>query len=83
MTIKSGEGWMTPIIKYLTGENFLKEKTKAHKIRRLTDQYIMVAGNLYKRGRSTPMLRCIYEKEVSLVLAEVHSGTCGRHIRGR
>lgn len=42
-----------------------------------------MAGKLYKIGRATPILRCLGEEEINLVLLEVHEGVYGSHIDGR
>jgi hypothetical protein len=39
----------------------------------------IVEGQLYKKGISQPMLKCITEAEGIKILHEVHSGTCGSH----
>jgi len=77
------EGWMTPIIKYLTGSFSPKNDEEAQAVKRRAAKFTMVAGKLYKLGRATPMLRCLGEEETELVLLEVHEGVCGSHIGGR
>ena len=37
-------------------------------------------GTLYKRGFSTPILKCIGKEDANYVLREVHEGICGNHI---
>jgi hypothetical protein len=39
----------------------------------------LIKGQLYKKGISQPMLKCITETEGIEILREVHSGTCGSH----
>ena len=41
------------------------------------------SGNLYKRGFSTPILKCMGKEDANYVLREVHEGICGNHIRAR
>lgn len=43
----------------------------------------MVADQLYKIGRSTPMLRCVIKEEAELIMKELHKGVCIIHIGGR
>jgi len=68
---------MTPIIKYLTGSFSPKSDEEAQAVRRRATKFTMVADKLYKMGRATPMLRCLGEEEIELVLIEVHEGVCG------
>jgi hypothetical protein len=41
--------------------------------------FAIVEGQLYKKGISQPMLKCITEIECLEILREVHGGTCGSH----
>ncbi|XP_072090617.1 uncharacterized protein [Arachis hypogaea] len=43
----------------------------------------MVGDDLYRRGFSQPLLRCISKSEAEQVMAETHEGVCGNHIGGR
>ena len=43
----------------------------------------MHRGTLYKRGFSTPILKCIGKEDANYVLREVHEGICGNHIGAR
>jgi len=76
-------GWMTPLIRYLMGSFVAKNEEEDALERRRTSKFTMVVGKLYKRGRVTPLLRCLGESETNLVLLEVHEGVCGSHIGGR
>jgi len=80
---KEVEGWMTPIIEYLTSSFSPKNEEEAQTVKRRAAKFTMVSGKLYKMGRATPMLRCLSEEETELVLLEVHEGVCGSHIGGR
>ncbi|RDX87102.1 hypothetical protein CR513_31467, partial [Mucuna pruriens] len=46
-------------------------------------KYILVVGQLYKRGFSFPLLQGLGESEAERVLKEIHEGGCGSHIGGR
>jgi hypothetical protein len=43
----------------------------------------VVEGKLFRRGLSTPLLKCIAPSETCYVLTEVHEGSCGHHIGGK
>lgn len=43
----------------------------------------MITDKLYKMGRSSPILRCVTEEEVGLIMKKVDEGVCGSHIGGR
>jgi hypothetical protein len=76
-------GWMEPLLRYLTGSFTPTDDEEEQIIKRRASKFTLVSGKLYKRGRTTPLLRCLGEGETHLVLLEVHEGVCGSHIGGR
>ncbi|XP_072054338.1 uncharacterized protein [Arachis hypogaea] len=42
-----------------------------------------IAGELYRRGFSQPLLKCLSKDEAREVMDEVHEGVCRNHIGGR
>ncbi|XP_017420386.1 uncharacterized protein LOC108330410 [Vigna angularis] len=46
-------------------------------------RYVLIGGELYKRGFVMPLLKCISQKEAEYVLRELHEGVCGMHTRKR
>ena len=74
---------MEPLLRYLTGSFTPTDGDEEQTIRRRASKFTLVSGKLYKRGRTTPLLRCLGEGETHLVLLEVHEGVCGSHIGGR
>ena len=53
------------------------------RIKRVYARHLIIVEKLYKMGKYTPMLRCVVEDEIELVIREVHEGACGSHISGR
>jgi len=43
----------------------------------------VINNQLYKRGFSSPLLKCLTKEEGDYVLAELHEGIYGNHVRGR
>jgi len=76
-------GWMDPIIRYLVGGELPEEKQQAKKIKYQAARYTMHDDVLYRRGYSTPLLRCLGAEEAKRVLSEVHDGVCGNHAGGQ
>ena len=83
MIFEEEDGWMTQLIKYLSGAFVPKDEENEALVRRRALKFTMVEGKLYKMGKATPMLRCVGENETKLILLEVHEGVCGIHIGGR
>ncbi|XP_072060219.1 uncharacterized protein [Arachis hypogaea] len=73
-------GWMTPLIKYLKFDILPEEQKEAKKIRREVQNYTLVKSVLYRRGISTPLLKCVPTSKIEEVLDEVHNGICGNHL---
>ncbi|RDX64032.1 hypothetical protein CR513_57462, partial [Mucuna pruriens] len=54
-----------------------------HRKLRNLEEKRQIAQQLYKKGFSYPLLRCLDPKEVKYTMKEVHGGVCGTHIGGR
>ena len=75
------DNWMTPIIQYLTDGTCKADQEKAMK--QQCARYTMINEDLYRRGYSTPLLKCITNKRAEYILAEIHEGICGNHVGAR
>ncbi|XP_014491823.1 uncharacterized protein LOC106754328 [Vigna radiata var. radiata] len=42
-------------------------------------RYLLVGDDLYRRGYTTPLLKCLSEEEAKYVMQELHQGICGSH----
>ncbi|KAL5556441.1 hypothetical protein UlMin_038677 [Ulmus minor] len=42
-------------------------------------RYTYLAGQLYKRGFSNPLLKCVTANQGLYVMREIHEGVCGNH----
>ncbi|KAL0416693.1 UNVERIFIED_CONTAM: hypothetical protein Slati_3501200 [Sesamum latifolium] len=75
--------WTTPIVRFLM-EGILPEDSKeAGKIKLSSARFVLIDGNLYKRGFSSPLLKCLNPDKAEYALREVHEGSCGNHSRAR
>ncbi|XP_021802453.1 uncharacterized protein LOC110746532 [Prunus avium] len=77
--VEYNDTWMSPIHAYLTNGTLPTDKTKARQLRYRSTRYIVINDILYKRGYSTPYMKCITEEQGEYVLREIHSGVCGDH----
>ena len=46
-------------------------------------RYTYLAGKLYKRGFSNPLLKCVTADQGLYVMREIHERVCGNHARKR
>ncbi|RDX87782.1 Tf2-9, partial [Mucuna pruriens] len=75
--------WMTPILDYLQKGAVPEDPKEALKKTKEATKYTILSQQLYRRGFSFPLLRCLEGDELSYVIKEVHEGVCGTHIGGR
>ena len=46
-------------------------------------RYILYDGQLYRRGFSTPLLKCVDLEERNYILREIHERVCSNHVGGK
>jgi hypothetical protein len=49
----------------------------------LAKRYMVVEGDLYRRGANGILMRCITQEEGCELLVEIHGGECGSHSSSR
>ena len=74
---------MTPIIQYLKDGQLPEDKKKARLLRLKVARYTLYDGQLYRRGFSTPLLKCVDLEEGNYILQEIHEGICDNHAGGQ
>src|SRR5881396_498350 len=61
-----------------------EDRAEAERIARRSRRYVVVGGEeLYRRGTSGILMRCISEEDGRKLLKEIHSGICGNHAASR
>ncbi|XP_020207378.1 uncharacterized protein LOC109792381 [Cajanus cajan] len=84
MTIdEEAPSWITLIRHYIINGELPDDPVEAEKIRTQAAWYFMVTDELYRRGFSTPLLKCIDDHQADYVMREIHEGICGSHSGGR
>ena len=74
---------MDPIWDYLVDGTLPRDPKEASKLRARSARFTVHWGTLYKRGFSTPILKCVGKEDANYILREVHEGICGNHIGAR
>nr|KYP38827.1 Retrovirus-related Pol polyprotein from transposon 17.6 [Cajanus cajan] len=75
--------WMDAIVNHLRTGELPEDSLEAKKMRTTAARYTLIAGELYKRGISSPLLKCLTPEQASYVLREIHEGVCGTHSGSR
>ncbi|KAL5562357.1 hypothetical protein UlMin_032104 [Ulmus minor] len=68
--------WMTPIVGYLLRGELPQDRTEARTLRMRAARYTYLAGQLYKRGFSNPLLKCVTVDQGLYIMREIHEGVC-------
>ncbi|KAI5341775.1 hypothetical protein L3X38_009650 [Prunus dulcis] len=82
-TVRYEDTWMCSIYSYLTNDTLAEDKVKARKLRYRSVRYTVINDVLYKRGYTTPYLKCLTIEQGDYVLREIHNGVCGDHFSSR
>ncbi|XP_056694879.1 uncharacterized protein [Spinacia oleracea] len=83
MVITSQPEWYDTMWTYKRDGTLPTEKTEARRLIRNSCWFIIIRGQLYKRGFSLPLLRCISAYESARMIEEMHEGICGNHQGGK
>ncbi|XP_057734679.1 uncharacterized protein LOC130950160 [Arachis stenosperma] len=75
--------WLDPITSYLEHGQVPGDQKDAVKLRREAAKYAIIQGQLFRKGLSQPLLKCLHPDQTDYVLREVHEGCCGHHIGGK
>jgi len=81
MAITEVDTWMSLIIQYLKYGTCKPGSEKA--IRLQCARYTMIGQDLYQRGYSMPLLKCLTKEQAQYVLQEIRNGACDNHSGAR
>ncbi|VVA35147.1 PREDICTED: rve domain-containing, partial [Prunus dulcis] len=82
-TVRYEDTWMSHIYLYLTNGTLPEDKAQARKLRYRSARYTVINNVLYKRGYTTPYLKCLTAEQDDYILREIHNGVCGDHSGSR
>ena len=75
--------WIDPILDFLKYGTLPEEKKAAKKIKYISNKYLIVDENLFKRGYVIPFIACLHPHQAQAALLEIHEGLCGGHPAAR
>src|SRR5438876_1475021 len=76
--------WTTPYLNYLLHDELPEDRAEAERIARRSRRYAVIGGKeLYRKGTSGILMRCISKEDGRRLLKEIHSGICGNHAASR
>ncbi|KAI3461303.1 hypothetical protein Pfo_017966 [Paulownia fortunei] len=71
---KEEPSWKDNIIQYLTTGELPDNPVDARKLKTRASRFLIIDGELYKRGFSQPYLKCLTPIKANYVLREIHEG---------
>ncbi|KAK0600343.1 hypothetical protein LWI29_013963 [Acer saccharum] len=74
--------WITPIKEYLVNDVLPSDPLEAKRLKYRATRYSVLNGELYKRGYSRALQRCVGPEEAEGILRSIHSGSYGNHAGG-
>ncbi|XP_072087354.1 uncharacterized protein [Arachis hypogaea] len=80
---KLAPSWMDSIADFLQNGKLPQDEKEAKAVRREAAKYTIIQDQLFKKGLSQPLLKCLHPDQTDYVLREVHEGYCGHHILGK
>nr|XP_025607768.1 uncharacterized protein LOC112701193 [Arachis hypogaea] len=80
---KISPSWLDHTVDFLESGKLPDDEKVAKALRREAAKYTTIQGQLFKKGLSQPLLKCLHPEQTDYVLREVHEGCCGHHIRGK
>ncbi|XP_025703025.1 uncharacterized protein [Arachis hypogaea] len=75
--------WIDPITNFLESGKLPDNEKDAKTLRREAAKYAIIQGQLFKKGLSQLLLKCLHPDQTDYMLREVHKGCCGHHIGGK
>ncbi|XP_016165024.1 uncharacterized protein LOC107607607 [Arachis ipaensis] len=81
-SISQEQDWRATYKQYLQTGTIPTTITDQRAFKRRAASFTLIGTELYKRGFSQPLLRCLNTDEAKIAIDEAHEGVCGNHIGG-
>ena len=83
LTIEGVSNWIIPITQYLRNGTRPANPEEAKRLAKEAPYYHMINEQLFRRGLSQSLLKCMGLERVPIILEEVHKGSCGHNLGRR
>ena len=77
------DDWRVPILKHIADGDEPDDKAAPLRLICHSINYTVIGEDLYRRGTSGVLLKCINTSEGRSLLLEIHAGQCGSHAASR
>jgi hypothetical protein len=75
--------WRFPILEWLVEGKLPSDQTEARRIARRAKAFVIIKGDLNKRGAAGILMRCVLGEQGRELLREIHAGVYGHHASPR
>ncbi|XP_068497746.1 uncharacterized protein [Phaseolus vulgaris] len=75
--------WITSYQRYIADDVLPVDPTEARKIKKSSNKFTLIDGELYRFGFTHPLLVCVHGEKCARIMTELHEGICRSHIGGR
>ena len=69
--------WMNPYKNFLIWRVLLSDENKAQRLNRKASYYVILDGELFKRGLTISLLKCLNSQQANYIMKDLHEGICG------
>ena len=74
--------WMTPYMNFLIRGVLPSNENKARRLKQKASNYVIIDGELFKRGLTTPLLKFPNNQQANCIMRELHEGISDLHTEG-
>jgi hypothetical protein len=71
--------WRCPILEWLVEGKIPSDQTEARRIAQRAKAFVLIDGELYKRGAAGIIMWCILSDQGRELVQEIHADTCSHH----
>ena len=79
---KEEPNWMTSYKNFLNRGVLPPNEDETRCLKRKASYYVILDGELFKRGLTTPLLKCLHSQQADYIMRELLEGICGLHTGG-
>ncbi|TKC13480.1 reverse transcriptase-like protein [Robertmurraya kyonggiensis] len=81
--VSAPRDWRSPYLDWLDQGVLPNDRTEARRVARKAKRFLIIEGELYRRGASGVLQRCIPIPEGKELILDIHAGVCGHHATPR
>jgi len=81
--VQMGRGWTRMYMEWFQNNEEPVDPQEATILRKNIARYVLIDNQLFRKGFSVPLLKCVESPQKERIMQDVHEGIYGSHIGGR